>query len=541
MPEPIIGGRLARNAMELEYVAKAVRRFWPVVLLCALVGVIAGQVLQPSSQSRYASTALLLVVPSTASGVGGGTGDRYVASQLVVLESPPLAARAAELSGVPLADGSAAHEVSFIQIPGTDVVRVVASSTSPANSQAIANAFVDAYIERTDTGSGADETLGATEIETSLSEIELQLAELDSHIGEAMAPFVQTSEDDPDVEIPTVEQVAPALATEREVLLETYRGLLSQRTQLEFEPPAETGSQVIQRAQRPTAPVGGSSRVMTLALPILGLLVGVGIATVLARASRRVVDAAEVTEILGVPFAATIPGERALRARSLFQLEQLPDEYDDAVSELCVQAEAKGKLDMPLTVLVTGSQRVAGSTTLAAAMAVRFGALGSTVALVDLDFEQPDLSKCFGVEGDGIARLVEGTTAMTTTPLANVSVVGRRPGLPQPRAQRSELLFALDAAAEHADVVVVDAGSMFSAPAAAVLAQHTDVIVLAVPVWSQERASLKVVARQLASVKAHILPVAMPRLKRSDRLPLGAEPAVDVDAVAFESLPVHVR
>jgi Mrp family chromosome partitioning ATPase/capsular polysaccharide biosynthesis protein len=523
--------------MELEYVAKAVRRFWPVVLLCALFGIIAGQILQPSSAPRYESTALLLIVPSSETSSGAAAGDRYVASQLVVLESPPMAARAAEISGVPLTDGTGAQTVSFIQIAGTDVVRVVASTGSPEESQAVANAFVEAYIERTDTTSGADETLGATEIETSLSEIERQLGELDVRIEEAMAPFVQSSGDNPDVAIPTIEQVAPALATEREVLLESYRGLLSQRTQLEFEPPAEAESQVVQRAQLPTAPIAESSPVLALALPVVGLLCGIGLATVLARVSRRVLDSAEVTEFLGVPFAATLPGERALRTRSLFQLEQLPDEYETAVSELCVQVEAKGKLDTSLTVLVTGSQRVAGSTTLAAAMAVRFGAQGSTVALFDLDFDQPDLSKCFGVDGDGISLLVDGAGLPKLTPLANVAVVGRRPGLGHQRPQRAELLFALDAAAEQADVVVVDAGSMLSGPAAAVLAQHVDAVVLTVPVWNQERASLRVVAHQLAAVRAQLLPVAMPRLKRSDRLPVGtassgADGASDLQVVS---------
>jgi Mrp family chromosome partitioning ATPase len=517
--------------MELEYVAKAVRRFWPVVLLFAVLGVIAGQILQPSSTPRYESTALLLVAPPDGGG-GSAAGDRYVASQLVVLESPPLAARAAQLSGVPLADGSAAHDVFFIQIAGTDVVRVVASSASAEDSQAIANAFVDAYIERTGTTEGQVEELDETEIGTALAEIQRQLDDLDVRIEEALAPFVQSNEANPDVAIPTVEQVAPALATEREVLLETYRGLLSQRTQRQFQPTVTTGSQIIQRAELPTAASAQSSQVMTLALPIVGLLAGVCVATVLARASRRVLDTTEVTEVLGVPFAATVPADRALRTRSLFQLEHLPEDYDEVVNELCVQVEARGKLDMTLTVLVTGSQRVAGSTTLAAAMAVRFGALGSRVVLVDLDFDQPDLTKCFGVEGDGIDKLIQGSDALTPTPLANVAVVGRRPDLGLPRPQRAELLMVLDAAAEGADVVVVDAGSMLAGPAAAVLAQHTDAVVLTVPVWHQERASLRIVARQLAAVKSHVLPVAMPRLRRSNRV--SARPRAAVEAVTAD-------
>jgi Mrp family chromosome partitioning ATPase len=279
---------------------------------------------------------------------------------------------------------------------------------------------------------------------------------------------------------------------------------------------------------------------ITLVLPLVGLLFGTVLATILARSSRRILDGVEVSEVLGAPFAGTLPNERTLRARSLFQLQQLPDEYEACVNELCVQVETHGKLDMPLSVLVTGSQRVSGATTLAAAMAVRFGALGSRVVLVDLDFDQPDLSKCFGVSGDGFSQLVEsGTTFdgpdhasyLTATPLPNVAVLGRTPWLDQPRPQRSDLLTVLDTTVDHADVVVFDAGPMLAAPAAAVLAQHTDAVVLAVPVWNQDRASLKVVARQLASIRSRLLPVAMPRLKRSSRIPAASTTVTEVSVV----------
>ena len=357
--------------MELEYVAKAVRRFWPVVLLSFVLGIIAGQLLQPSTPPRYESAALLLVTPD--SELGNTEGDRYVASQLVVLESPPLAAHAEELAGVSLADGGAT--VAFNQITGTDVVRVIASSDSPADSQLLANAFLDAYVERTGETSGADKRLDTTEIEASLGEIEGQLGEVDPRIAEVMAPFLESADEASDAAIPEVEQVAPALATEREVLMETYRGLLSQRTNLEFQPVAPN-SQIIPRAALPTDPLVKSSLMMAVALPILGLLFGIGAATVLARSSRRVLDGAEVVDRLDLPFATALPAEKMLRARSLFQLHALPDEYEAGVNELCVQLEARGRLDTPLTVLVTGSQRVSGSTTLAGAMAARFGALG---------------------------------------------------------------------------------------------------------------------------------------------------------------------
>ncbi len=139
---------------------------------------------------------------------------------------------------------------------------------------------------------------------------------------------------------------------------------------------------------------------MAFAVPIVVVAFGVAVATFLARSSRRVLDVEEASELLGLPFAGSLPRARALRTGALDRLPELPDEFARSINELCVQAEVHGRLDEPLTVLVTGSQRIAGTTTVAAAMAARFGELGARVVLVDLDFDRPDLAEFFGVEGE---------------------------------------------------------------------------------------------------------------------------------------------
>lgn len=508
--------------------AKAVRRFWPIVLLLLVLGIVVGQLIQPQSVPRYESTALLLIAPTSDAG-GSAEGDRYVASQLVVLESPPLAARATEFAEVGMTEQEIAAVVNFAQIPGTDVVRIVASSGTPQDSQAISNAYLDAYLERTGSTDG-----GATEsgqLAESIERINGRLDEVAAQIEAVMAPFVQGAATSPDALIPTVEQIAPALATEREVLLDTYTQLLSRQTAIEFGPEQPSGRQAIQRAELPTSPTVESSRALSVAIVAAMTLLGVVAATVLARISRRVLDGKEVSDSLGVPFAATIPPERVLRTRALFKVQSLPEEYRAVVNELCVQVESQGTLDDVLTVLVSGTQRVSGSTTLATAIAARFGELGSRVLLVDLDFDQPDVSKCFGVQADALGLLANAKVTndkdgqwleevLTATPLTNVAVAGRRPGAGSSRPQRAELLAALEAAGRFADVVVLDGGPILNSPAASVMAPHADVIVLAVPVRRQERASLQVVSRQLLPLTAHLLPVSTPRLRRSSRLPV---------------------
>jgi Mrp family chromosome partitioning ATPase len=204
----------------------------------------------------------------------------------------------------------------------------------------------------------------------------------------------------------------------------------------------------------------------------------------------------------------------------------MSDDVREVVNELCVQAEAQEAAGAALTIVVTGSQRVAGTTTLATAIAARFGEQGLRVALIDLDFEKPDLAEFYGVPDDGFAGLLsllppeaasreEGPrigSVWTATPFPNVSVVGRSRGVEAPRPQRADLLVALDTAVMYADVVVLDAGPALGSPASGVLAQHADAIVLAVPVRAQDRWGLRLVARQLVQVRSYLLPVSMPRV-----------------------------
>lgn len=527
----MIGGRLARRgsvrfqgeSLALEYVARAVRRFWPVVLLSLALGVLAGLYLRPDLTTRYASNALMLVVPAAESGFGDVPGDRYISSQLVVLESPPMAARASELAALGISDDEIAQSVVFFQIPGTDVVRIMASSGSPGDAQVIANAYLDAYVERTRSAGETAVESDPTALDDLIAEVEQQINEIEQRISDALAPIQETGLADGQ-EVPTIEEVEPALAIERDVYLEKYGELLRRRSAVEFELQEVTGGQIIQRAELPTTPNPQSSPLFVVAIPIAAVLLGVGLATVLGRASRRVLDGTEVTEVLGIPFAAAVP-RRRLPDRPIWQLRHLSDKVRDVVNELCVQALAHGSTGQPLTVLVTGSQRVSGTTSLAALMAARFGELGSRVALVDLDFDHPELAEFFDVHADGFSALLSDgglrsgsfdglleASIFTSTSIPNVSVVGRSRRVGQSRPQSADLLVALDKVVRYADVVVFDAGPMLVASASAVLCQHTDAVVLAVPVWAQQRAPLRVVSRQLDSVKTHLLPVLMPRL-----------------------------
>ena len=79
--------------------------------------------------------------------------DREVQNQLVLFESVELADRVAEVTGIPAREVLVSSE--FRQIPGSDVIAVMASNSSPERAQAIANAYVDFHSCGTSDGGAA--------------------------------------------------------------------------------------------------------------------------------------------------------------------------------------------------------------------------------------------------------------------------------------------------------------------------------------------------------------------------------------------------
>ena len=139
--------------MELAFLTNAVRRYYWVIILGAVLGMLPALLLGPSGPDQFESRAVILVSPPTQSSLEvsfNGDPDRYVAGQLSVLQSQGLAQRVAvainEATGDDLTAADVAGTVRFEQEPLTDVVHVVAATPDAERSQEIAQTYVDEYI-----------------------------------------------------------------------------------------------------------------------------------------------------------------------------------------------------------------------------------------------------------------------------------------------------------------------------------------------------------------------------------------------------------
>ncbi|QGG96000.1 hypothetical protein [Actinomarinicola tropica] len=504
--------------MELVYITRAIRRYWWVTVLGAVLGLVAGMALGGGGVDSYVAEARVLVAPPSDAGFGSTSNDRYVQNQLLVLDSEAIAVAVAEEIG----DISAAEvrsAATFEQIPGSDILFVTVTASTPELARDIANGYVDAYFRasREQLDDAQEPDLAA--INDAIGDVEEALATVDARIEEVMAPYVNQPAA---VEVPTVDQVSPTLDTERQALLDQYFQLLFSRNEMTLGAQTRVATQVVQRATLPTAPTSAGMSLLLVAGPVAGLMLG-GLASVaLARTSNRILDEDEAEDVLGMPVAARVARDRGLAAPRHDLVGPTPEKVVGTIHELCVRAEASAVSGPALTVVVGGADESAGSTTVALAMARHFAGMGSQVLLVDADTSDPELTTLAGEGVSGVRMLLSDDPARTSPsgrtdrnrprhPYMRTGVNGLRfSGLGEVAdahgIRRQDASTLLERASEHAQVVVVDAGVLMDAAANVALAQLADVVVLTMPAKRQRRSTLEVTIRQLSS-RGALLPV----------------------------------
>ncbi len=531
--------------MELSFVINAIRRYLWVPVLGALLGAFAGFALENGGGSNYESEAIMLVTPPSESRVNvsfTSDPDRYVVGELSVLRSTALAEKVASKVGGGVGTAQVRLATVFTHEPRTDIVRVVASTADPELSKAIADAYLDLYIERINTAVDEQQGPEIERLDTQLAELNTLISGVDGEIQTTMQSYIDrfNAESGNVGFIPALEQVAPDLVSRKESLQAEYSQILSSKTQLEVSQRLRVTSQVVQRGTVPGDPEPPKT-LLVYAGAVGGFFAGLVGAVLLGRLSPRILDPAQASEVLGRPVVGEFPRARSLGKSRHAALGNLPSNVIPFVDNLCVRAEATARPGSSLVVVVAGSQRSAGTTTLAAAMANRYAALGSQVLLVDADLRHPEVTALFAPGRPGIAALLnhgDDTDAsgvrrrpslgdpFTPTGVPGLSVIGLGDKSASAPLRRQNVQDVVEAASRHAHVVVFDGGPLLDSATTVQLAQVADAVVLTMPMKRQRMDALVGVIHQIRASRAELLPVGTPAGRaRSSAAPIVAAPA----------------
>lgn len=404
-----------------------------------------------------------LITTSTSQG-----GETSTAASLV--NTPEVAAFAARHVG-----NTTAHAVlgavQVAPVAQSSLVAITASASSAARAQAIANAFAK----------------GTVEYRTQVLHKQL------NQIIPTLQAQLKT--------LPAAQQTGQGSLGERIASLEALRA---------GPDPTITVSSL---ATMPTAPSSPRKKLSIVLGAIIGLIVGVGGAFALDGLDPRVRREEALRRIFRLPVLARIPRERrrswrgpplrpadlsAAAQESYRMLRVALDAYGGVSltsphSEL--RADGQERLLTPISdhgstgarsVMVTGSARSEGKSTVALNLAAVLGAAGRKVILIEADIHRPSLGEAVGVRPhDGLFSVMMGETDLED---ALITVEGLSNNVRMLLVERSALHLPdgppgapgtlVHRAAALADYVVVDAPPVTEVSDAVPISKYVDSVII---------------------------------------------------------------
>lgn len=460
------------------------QRWW--VICAALLGLgvgIAASVTQPKQYSASAQVLAQATDNFTTVGVAQQPiTPTDVQTELQLVTSAPVRqAVQRRLGGAPA--------VSTSQVGQTNVIAITATSTSPAWSARVANAYARAFVTYEQTVSMGNLTAVENQLQSQITSITRQVRSL--HAAN------------------TSPQVS-ALLNQEAVLKE-------QLAQMEVSAAVTTGGvELLTPAALPTSPSSpGTAQDALLGLSA-GLFAGLAVAFLRNNLNDALTSKEAVEHLGGAPVLGLVPLVTSWKKRGRAMVVSASEPTSPA-------AEAYRSLRTSLqfarqerelrAILVTSPAAAEGKTSTLTNLGTVFAQAGEKVVLVSCDLRRPRLGQFFGLdEQAGLTTVMLGqrTLAQVLQPVPGQRNLWALPSgtLPQNPAEMlsgaaAQQLFAVLRA--QFDLVLIDSPPLLPVTDAAVLSKIADATVLVVAAGQTKRGDLRRAAEKLAQVNAPVI------------------------------------
>jgi Mrp family chromosome partitioning ATPase/capsular polysaccharide biosynthesis protein len=340
----------------LGHYAEVIRDRRKLIIACVVIVTLVAGVYAKLAPTTWKAESHLLITPVNGesnlvglgliTSTGNPTGDVSTAASLVTTSE------VAALAAINLGNTTGRAilgDVSAVPVAQSNVVAITATASTAARAQAIANAFAQATVNS-------------------------RTRELHRRV-EAMIPTIKAQVE----ALPEAQRTGQGSLGERLSTLETLRA-----------GPDPTVS-VESLAQLPSSPSWPRTKLSVIAGFLIGLVIGVGGAFALENLDPRVRREETLRRIFRLPVLARIPRER----RAASRLPMRPGEISPAAQEsyrmLRVALGARSHQSGTRSIMVTGSTRSEGKSTVALNLAATLAFSGHSVILVEADLRRPSL------------------------------------------------------------------------------------------------------------------------------------------------------
>jgi capsular exopolysaccharide synthesis family protein len=484
-----------------EQLLDILRRRAPWILLCfVLVAGVAYGFSKRETKKYTATAALTFNNNQLDQQIAGLSASNSNSNPLVQQDSDielvrvgNMAAKTARLLGHGLTYEKVDATLSISGKGESSLVDVAATSTSPVLAAAIANTYVNQFVNE-------QQRSNRQFFKSALALVNKQLA--------ALSPTQRFGTDGLDL-------------VDRAHTL----GLLAE---LNYN-----NAEVAQEAAVPSSPSSPKTKRNTVLGAVLGLLIGLGVAFLLERLDRRIRRREELEEIYGLPMLGAVPKSSAFSRKGAV----LPSTATEAFS--LIRAHLRFfNVDRELrTVLIASPAPGDGKTTISRYLAEAGARSGLRVLLLELDLRQPSLAQQLGIPpGPGLADVLIGAVPMdqATRSVALQAPSGEGPGgytlevlaagavLPPNPGELLESQ-AMDGALERArsayDLVVIDTPPLTAVSDAFPLLTKVDGVVIVGRIGHSRRDAAEQLHQVLASSGAPLLGVIANESKSGGPIP----------------------
>lgn len=366
--------------MTLQEFLSAMWRRRLTIVVSVVVAVAAAFAYSKVVTPKYQSTAL---VQQTSSGTGSGTGSGQGTSQVSLpdpvqeLGSTAVQVKAARILKDPNL-AALTSSVTGTADPTTGTLTITATGSNPAQAQAVAKAYSQAYVDQIQ-----------ALVQAQIDKINGQLQALQSQISDLNG-----------------KPSTPVTQAQIQGLTSSYSALQTELSNITF---GEPYASIQVAAGLPTQPSGLSRSKLVAIGALAGLLVGCGIALGRERFDTRLRTSPDIEAIGEAPVLAELPQDQDVKGGKVaIAMVQAPQSLmAESIRELRTSLRVILH-DVPCPVLVVTSPEPGdGKTFVTANLAAAWAMSGSKVVVVSADFRRPRLEEMFGLESTGLPGLAD--------------------------------------------------------------------------------------------------------------------------------------
>lgn len=364
-----------------------IRRYWWLALLGAVLGVVAGVLYTSAVAKQYTATTTLVVYPPPQQAqVTGARVNSAVNmdNELQFVQSVEVAAAAEKLLQINTDLNTLEAQVTATVPPNTSVIDIAFAAGTPAKARQGSHAFAEAYIQaRTDAA--------AADVAVQVEGINKQISDANKSLASYTAQVASLPTNKPEYQY----------AVSQTKVLENNIGVLQGQVGPLLRTDNTAGA-IINDAQLPTSPSKPIPPLYDGAGMFAGLLFGLGLAVLAARADRRVRHSDDVENRVGRPVLAEITKpNRGKAVTGILSARTGSGEFDRLRLRL-----ASATLDRVDSVLVCAADAGNAASFVAGNLAASQARSGQDVVLVSADPDSPTAA-LFGIsDGPGLGTLL---------------------------------------------------------------------------------------------------------------------------------------